>query len=280
VVTAFVTYVVPIAAGYVVGRAVKRRPPAFLFTLVVVALVFFAAANAAETVFRNVGVFLAVSLLYAFALVFVTGALGLLVDKPEAAEAAKRPAISLYVAAALTCGLAVGGVLRFDYASMIDPLLVFLLFIAGVDMAHVKIKLEKAVFMAPAVALLAAAAVGLLFALTFDVTPAVAFGMGWYSFTGPYLAKAGDALGGAYGLLVNFLREQLTYLLAPVLAKRFGKVGILAMGGATTMDNTLPLYTALYGSSFALYAFANGVILTAVVPIVVPIAHQLYLCCI
>ena len=48
------------------------------------------------------------------------------------------------------------------------------------------------------------------------------------------------------------------------------------MGGATTMDNTLPLYTALYGSSFALYAFANGVLLTAVVLVAVPLIHQLY----
>jgi len=45
------------------------------------------------------------------------------------------------------------------------------------------------------------------------------------------------------------------------------------------MDNTLPLYTALYGSSFALYAFANGVILTALVPVIVPVIHQFYICC-
>jgi uncharacterized membrane protein YbjE (DUF340 family) len=86
--------------------------------------------------------------------------------------------------------------------------------------------------------------VGFLFALAFHITPAVALGMGWYSFTGPYLASAGDAVGGA-----------------------------------TTMDNTLPLYTALYGSSFALYAFDNGVILTALVPVMVPVIHQFYICC-
>jgi uncharacterized membrane protein YbjE (DUF340 family) len=61
--------------------------------------------------------------------------------------------------------------------------------------------------------------VGFLFALAFHITPAVALGMGWYSFTGPYLASAGDAVGGAYGLLVNFLREQFTFLLGPVLAR-------------------------------------------------------------
>ena len=49
--------------------------------------------------------------------------------------------------------------------------------------------------------------VGFLFALAFHITPAVALGMGWYSLTGPYLASSGDAVGGAYGLLVNFLRK-------------------------------------------------------------------------
>jgi uncharacterized membrane protein YbjE (DUF340 family) len=37
-----------------------------------------------------------------------------------------------------------------------------------------------------------------------------------------------------------------------VLARRFSKVGVLAVGGVATIDSTLPLYTALHGSSFAL----------------------------
>ncbi len=273
----FAKYVVPIVLGYGVGRALRRRPPGFLFTAVVVVLVFFVAANAATVVLSNIGVFLAVSILYALALVFVTAVLGSFVNKLGAAGAARRPVISLYVAAALAAGLAVGAFAEFDYASAIDPLLFFLLFIAGADMAHVEVRLERSVLLAPAVAFLGAGVVGPLFALAFHITPAVAFGMGWYSFTGPYLASAGDAVGGAYGLLVNFLREQFTFLLGPVLARRFSKVGVLAVGGATTMDNTLPLYTALYGSSFALYAFANGVILTVAVPVVAPLIHQLYL---
>jgi uncharacterized membrane protein YbjE (DUF340 family) len=200
-------------------------------------------------------------------------------NKPEAVGAARRPVISPYVAAALAAGLAVGASAEFNYASAIDPLLLFLLFIAGADMAHVDIRLDGSVFLAPAVAFLGAGVVGFLFALAFHITPAVALSMGWYSFTGPYLASAGDAVGGAYGLLVNFLREQFTFPLGPVLARRFSKVGVLAVGGATTMDNTLPLYTALYGSSFALYAFANGVILTALVPVIVPVIHQFNICC-
>jgi uncharacterized membrane protein YbjE (DUF340 family) len=242
-----------------------------LFVAVVVTLVFFVAAEAAGVVLSNVGAFLAISMLYSLSLILATGLLGSLFDKPATAGEVQKPVISLYVAA----GLAAGAVAEFNYASAIDPLLLFLLFIAGIDMAHIEIRLDRSMFLAPVMALLAAGIVGLLFVLFFRITPAVAFGLGWYSFTGPYLASVGDAAGGAYGLLVNFLREQLTFLLAPPLAKRLGKLGVLAMGGATTMDNTLPLYTALYSSSFALYAFANDVVLTAVAPVAVPLIHQL-----
>ena len=47
--------------------------------------------------------------------------------------------------------------------------------------------------------------------------------MGWYSFTSPFLANIAGGEEGVYGLLVNLLREQLTYITAPFLTKRFGK---------------------------------------------------------
>jgi uncharacterized membrane protein YbjE (DUF340 family) len=153
---AIAKYVVPIVLGYAAGWALKRRPPGFLFTAVVVVLVFFVAANAATVVLRNIGVFLALSILYSLALVFITAVLGSFLNKPEAVGAARRPVISLYVAAALAAGLAVGASAEFNYASAIDPLLLFLLFIAGADMAHVEVRLDRSVFLAPAVAFLGA----------------------------------------------------------------------------------------------------------------------------
>lgn len=80
-------YVVPIVLGYAAGWALKRRPPGFLFTAVVVVLVFFVAANAAAVVLRNIGVFLALSILYSLALVFITAVLGSFLNRPEAVGA-------------------------------------------------------------------------------------------------------------------------------------------------------------------------------------------------
>lgn len=270
-------YAGAIALGYALGKALKRRPPQWIFTFVVATLVFFVAANASPIIWSNLGGFVAISLTYALALVLTSALLGSLIDSGGWVGAAQRPAISLYAVAALIAGLTAGRLVELNYSAAVDPLLIFLLIIAGADMAWVPLRLEKTLLASPAVSLASATAVAPIFTLTFGITPAVAFGLGWYSFAGPYLTSAGDAAGGAYGLLVNFLREQLTFILGPVLARRFGKVGILAMGGATTMDNTLPLYTALYGSAFSLYAFVNGVLLTLVVPLLVPLVHQLYI---
>lgn len=272
-----VKYIAVTFLGYAAGRALGLRPPAVLFTAVVVVLVFFVSANAGPVVMRNLGLFLAVAAAYALALVLFTSALGSLVDRKSSSGAPSRPAISIYVAAALAAGITIGGLFPADYSPAIEPLLLFLLFIAGMDISRAKLRLDKWALAAPLVAIAAAAPIGALFATLFHITPAVAFGMGWYSFTGPYLTKSGDPVGGAYGLLVNFLREQFTFLLGPILARKFGKSGVLAAGGATTMDNTLPLYVALYGSQYALYAFANGFILTVAVPLLVPLVHQLYI---
>jgi uncharacterized membrane protein YbjE (DUF340 family) len=116
-------YLVAIAIGYLAGRMLRWRPPAFLFVAVVVTLVFFVAAEAAGVVLSNAGAFLAISTLYALSLVLVTGLLGSLFDKPATAGEVRKLVISLYVAAALAAGLAAGAVAEFNYASAIDPCL-------------------------------------------------------------------------------------------------------------------------------------------------------------
>ncbi len=75
-----------IALGYLTGRALRWRPPAFLFVAVVVTLVFFVAAEAAGVVLSNVGAFLAISMLYSLSLILATGpwALSLTSRQPPA----------------------------------------------------------------------------------------------------------------------------------------------------------------------------------------------------
>ena len=104
----------------------------------------------------------------------------------------------------------------------------------------------------------------------------VTLGSGWYSYTGPFVAKYYGPVMGVFAFLVNFLREQLTFLLIPLFFRvRASPIGAIAVGGATSMDVTLPLYVDLLGSEYAVVALINGLILTLLIPIILPIVMLL-----
>lgn len=143
-----VKYIAVTFLGHAAGRALGLRPPAVLFTAAVV-LVFFVSANAGPVVMRNLGLFLAVAAAYAIALVLFTSALGSLVDRKSSSGAPSRPAISIYVAVALVAGITIDGLFPTDYSPTIEPLLLFLLFIAGMDISRAKLRLDKWALAAP-----------------------------------------------------------------------------------------------------------------------------------
>lgn len=89
-------------------------------------------------------------------------------------------------------------------------------------------------------------------------------GMGWYSFAGPYAAVVAGGGVGVSVFLANLVREQVVYVAVPLLKRPL--VGLLALGGATSMDNTLPVYVAVYGEEVAPAAVLQGMVLTLLVP--------------
>jgi uncharacterized membrane protein YbjE (DUF340 family) len=46
---------------------------------------------------------------------------------------------------------------------------------------------------------------------------------------------------------------------------------LISVGGATTMDDTLPVYVSVLGRDYSVASISNGLLLTVVVPIVVPL---------
>jgi uncharacterized membrane protein YbjE (DUF340 family) len=98
---------------------------------------------------------------------------------------------------------------------------------------------------------------------------AVSIGMGWYTITGAVLSMRGAFLG-FLGFTSNLSRELITYLLYPLLPKKLRVSGI-SMGGATTMDTTLPVIHKFGGPKASLLSFAHGLILTLLVPIILPV---------
>jgi uncharacterized membrane protein YbjE (DUF340 family) len=75
------------------------------------------------------------------------------------------------------------------------------------------------------------------------------------------------------GFLSNFLREQLAFVFLPNFLKgKFSPIGAIAVGGATSMDVTLPLYVEIFnGGEYAISAMINGFILTLIIPIIEPL---------
>ena len=111
--------------------------------------------------------------------------------------------------------------------------------------------------------------VGLARGLDPHLSAAAAAGSGWYSFTGPLLAEY-DAYLGLIAFASNVGRELATYMLYPLLA-RCCPLQAVAVGGATTMDSTLPVVARYGGPEAALLGLVQGLLVTLLVPVVVPL---------
>ncbi len=109
----------------------------------------------------------------------------------------------------------------------------------------------------------------LVFNMDIKTSMAISLGMGWYTYAGPLIASYEGVLIGNIAFLANFIREQLTFILVPFL--RGNPHSLLCIGGATTMDDTLPIYIAKLGKEYSILAISNGFLLTLLVPIVLPL---------
>ncbi len=98
---------------------------------------------------------------------------------------------------------------------------------------------------------------------------AVGFGFGYYSLSSIFITEISGEKMGIIALLSNVIREAITLLTAPILAKYFGKIAPIASGGATSMDTTLPIITRSSGKEYAIISVLNGIILTILVPVLI-----------
>lgn len=98
---------------------------------------------------------------------------------------------------------------------------------------------------------------------------AVGFGFGYYSLSSIFITEISGEKMGIIALLSNVIRESITLLMAPLIAKYFGKIAPIAAGGATSMDTTLPIITRASGKEYAVISVFNGIILTILVPVLI-----------
>ena len=98
---------------------------------------------------------------------------------------------------------------------------------------------------------------------------AVGSGMGYYSLSSVLITQSRGAELGTIALLANIVREVITLLGAPLMVRWFGKLAPISVGGATTMDTTLPILTNACGKDFVIVSIFHGFIVDFSVPFLV-----------
>ena len=74
---------------------------------------------------------------------------------------------------------------------------------------------------------------------------------------------------GTIALLANIIREMLTLLGAPLMARWFGPLAPISAGGATTMDTTLPILSQTVGQRYIALSIYHGFVVDFTVPFLV-----------
>ncbi|MBI9103562.1 MAG: lysine exporter LysO family protein [Spirochaetales bacterium] len=116
---------------------------------------------------------------------------------------------------------------------------------------------------------------GMFFSLAPARSLAVAAGFGWYSLSGVIITDLGNPMLGSAAFMSNILRETIALVTIPfAAASRFPNLAI-GLGGATSMDVTLPLIERSCGPKAVPLAIASGAILSLLVPLLVPLFYQL-----
>lgn len=98
---------------------------------------------------------------------------------------------------------------------------------------------------------------------------AVGSGFGYYSLSSIFITEYKGAELGTIALMANIIREMVTLLLSPVLAKVFGPLAPISSGGVTSMDTTLPIIMASSGEQYSAVSIFHGFILDFSIPFLV-----------
>lgn len=164
--------------------------------------------------------------------------------------------------------------------AFIDLGLCMLLFFVGMDIGKNKEiindlkKLGFKIFLLPLSIVAGTLVGGVISSFFIDLSlieaSAVSAGLGWYSLSAIELSKHSAELG-SIAFLSNVFREVMAIILIPFIGKHIGHHETIAAAGATSMDTLLPIITKSTNSSIAVISFFTGVVLSSLVPILVPL---------
>lgn len=163
---------------------------------------------------------------------------------------------------------------------IIDFGLCLLLFFVGIEIGKNKSIFEDVksygfkIFLIPIMVVLGtlfgSMVASLFLKLSLFETAAIGAGLGWYSLSAIELSKHSAELG-TIAFLANVSREVIAFIVIPIIAKKIGHIETIAAAGATAMDTALPVITKATKSSVSILSFFSGVVLSILVPILVPL---------
>lgn len=203
----------------------------------------------------------------------------------EQVEIESGSSMTILIFASVIIGILIGFFFfNQELKSLLDPMtnysLAVLLFGVGIDIGasreiikDLKVMGWKVIlipFIIAAASVAASVLAGFLFGFAAEESAAVGAGFGWYSLSGVLISKLHSAELGSLAFLTNVFRELMTVMILPFVAKYFGSLAVIAPGGATTMDVTLPLVKESGGEAVVIPAFVSGAVLSFLVPILVP----------
>lgn len=98
---------------------------------------------------------------------------------------------------------------------------------------------------------------------------AINSGFAYYSLSSIFITEYRGAELGTIALLANIIREMLTLLGAPLMARWFGPLAPISAGGATTMDTTLPILSQTVSQRYVALSIYHGFVVDFTVPFLV-----------
>ena len=98
---------------------------------------------------------------------------------------------------------------------------------------------------------------------------AINSGFAYYSLSSIFITEYRGAELGTIALLANIIREMITLLGAPLMARWFGPLAPISAGGATTMDTTLPIISQTVGQRYVALSIYHGFVVDFTVPFLV-----------
>jgi uncharacterized membrane protein YbjE (DUF340 family) len=269
--------------GFAAGRLVRRRSPWVpgALVLTVVVLVGLLGASLSDVALGALAVTIPVAFGFVGLVLGLTAAVSLLLGHFRPAPTSAEPnaerrdrfPLSLVLVAAVIAGFGIGRLVSVPTGTAIEWALYVLLALVAFDLP-LSLRGLRSVWVPLTSAVAGALVAGVVFAavsgVALTVSMATVLAFGWYTLAGPLVLARAGALLGLLAFLTNFLRENLTMVLSPVVGRRLGAEGLAALGGATSMDTTLYFVTRYGDRNAGSLALASGLILTVAASLILP----------